>query len=404
MNMKIFPLLIAGFLAISTAKAQEPTTWRGPGSTGIYPETGLLKVWPTSGPEIIWHYDELGEGFSSPVFANGKIYVSGAADNIGYIYALNQDGKLEWKATYGEEWTENFPGARATPSVVGDMLYMYSGKGVVTCMNATNGKINWTVDVMKVYSGQNITWGVTETLVIDGNKLFVTAGGTTNNVIALNRLDGKLIWSSKGVGEKPAYCTPLLVKLASRKLLVTMTEKHIIGLDAETGALLWSYEQTNQYAIHANTPLLYNNSLFCFSGYGQGGVKLDLNADGSQVTKAWFSKKLDSRIGGAVVVDGYIYGSGDKTRDWQCTDWKTGEQKYASQAIAQGNVILADGMLFIYSEKGELALVPAIPLGFNVASKAKVELGSAQHWAHIVINNGRLFVRHGKSLIAYKIK
>ena len=404
MNKKLFPLLIAGFLAISTAKAQEPTTWRGPGSTGIYPETGLLKVWPANGPEIIWHYDELGEGFSSPVFANGKIYVSAAVEKVGYIYAFTQDGKLEWKATYGEEWTENYSGSRATPSVVGDMLYMYSGKGGVTCMNATNGKINWTKDVMKDFSGQNITWGVTETLVIDGNKLFVTAGGTTNNIIALNRLDGKLIWSSKGVGEKPAYCTPLLVKLASRKLLVTMTEKHIIGLDAETGALLWSHEQTNEYAVHANTPLFYNNSLFCFSGYGQGGVKLDLNADGSKVTKAWFNQKLDSRIGGAVVVDGYIYSSGDKTRDWQCVDWKTGEQKYASQAIAKGNVIYADGMLFIYSEKGELALVPATPAGFNVASKAKVELGSAQHWAHIVINNGRLFVRHGKSLIAYKIK
>jgi outer membrane protein assembly factor BamB len=404
MNKKIFPLLIAGFLTISVAKSQEPTTWRGPGSTGVYLETGLLKTWPANGPEIVWHFDELGEGFSSPVFANGKIYVSAAVDKVGYIYALTLDGKLEWKTTYGEEWTENYPGARATPSIVGDMLYMYSGMGVVTCLNAMNGKVNWTKDVMNDYSGQNITWGVTETLVIDGNKLFITAGGTTNNVIALNRLNGQLIWSSKGVGDKPAYCTPLLVKLPARKLLVTMTEKHIIGLDAETGALLWSYEQTNQYAVQANTPLFYNNSLFCFSGYGEGGVKLDLNADGSQVTKAWFSQKLDSRMGGAVVIDGYIYGSGDNTRDWQCTDWKTGEQKYASQAIAKGNVIYADGMLYCYSEKGELALVPATPQGFNIASKAKVELGSAQHWAHMVINNGRLYVRHGKSLIAYKIK
>jgi outer membrane protein assembly factor BamB len=404
MNNKVFPLLIAGLLAVSAVKAQEPTSWRGPGSTGIYAETGLLKIWPANGPEIIWHYDELGEGFSSPVFANDKIYVSGADDKVGYIYALNQSGNLEWKATYGEEWVENYTGSRATPTVMGDMLYMYSGKGVVTCMNSTSGKIIWKKDIMKDFGGQNITWGVTETLVIDGNKLFVTAGGATNNVIALNRMDGKLIWTSKGLGEKSAYCTPLIVKLASRKLLVTITEKHIIGLDAETGSLLWSYEQVNEYSIHANTPLFYRNSVFCFSGYGQGGVKLDLNADGSKITKAWISKKLDSRIGGGVVFEGFIYCSGDNTRDWQCTDWKTGEQKYASQAIAKGNVILADGMLYIYSEKGELALVPATPLGFNVASKAKVNLGSAQHWAHLVINNGRLFVRHGKSLIAYKIK
>ena len=404
MNMKVFPLLIAGFLAISTANAQEPTTWRGPGSTGVYPETGLLKTWPATGPEIVWHYDELGDGFSSPVFANGKIYLSGATDNVGYIYALSQDGKLLWKATYGEEWVENYPGSRATPTVMGDMLYIYSGKGMITCMNATNGTVNWKKDVMKDFDGQNITWGVTETLVIDGNKLFVTPGGAVNNIVALNRMNGQLIWSSKGVGDKSAYCTPLLVKLPSRKLLVTMMEKHIVGLDAETGALLWSHEQTNQWAVQANTPLLFNNSLFCFSGYGQGGVKLILNGDGSQVTKAWFSKKLDSRFGGAVVVDGYIYESGYNTRDWQCVDWKTGEQKYATQTIAKGNVIAADGLLFIYSEKGELALVPATPAGFNVAGKAKVELGNGQHWAHIAMNNGQLFVRHGKTLIAYKIK
>ena len=109
-------------------------------------------------------------------------------------------------------------------------------------------------------------------------------------------------------------------------------------------------------------------------------------------------------MGGAVVLDGYIYGSGDNTRDWQCIDWKSGEQKYASQAIGKGNVISADGMLYCYSEKGELALVPVSPLGFNITGKAKVELGSGQHWAHLAINNGRLFVRHGKSIIAYKIK
>jgi outer membrane protein assembly factor BamB len=403
MNKSILPFLFAGFLAVS-AFAQEPTTWRGPGSTGIYPETGLLKSWPAGGPEIAWHFDDLGDGFSSPVFANGKIYLSAAENNIGYIFSLTSDGKLVWKSTYGEEWVENYPGSRGTPTVVGDMLYIYSANGIITCMNSTNGKVIWKKDVMKDLGGQNITWGVTETLVIDGEKLFITAGGTTNNVVALNRLNGQIIWSSKGEGEKSAYCTPLLVKLSNRKLLVTMTERHIIGLDAATGSLLWSHEHTNQYAVHANTPIFYNNSLFCFSGYGQGGVKLDLNSDGSQVTKAWFSKKLDSRIGGAVILDGFIYGSGDSTRDWQCTDWKTGEQKYGSQAIGKGNIISADGMLYCYSEKGELALVPVNPKEFNLTGKAKVELGSGQHWAHLVIDKDLLYVRHGKSLIAYKIK
>ncbi len=400
----VFSLVIFWLFSLVLVNAQEPTTWRGYGSAGIYPDTGLLKSWSANGPEIVWHFDELGDGFSSPIFANGKIYLAAAVNSAGYIYSLTPDGKLEWKATYGEEWVENYPGARATPSVVGDKLYIYSGNGVVTCMNTTDGKVIWKKDVMNEFGGQNISWGVTETLVIDGDKVFVTVGGPTNNVVALNRLNGQLIWSCVGLGEKSAYCTPLLVKLPKRKLLVTSTEKHILGIDTESGTLLWSYEHTNQWAVHANTPIFYENSLFCFSGYGQGGVKLDLNADGSQVTKAWDNKKMDSRIGGAVIVNGYIYGSGDNSRDWKCIDWKTGEQKYASQAIAKGNIISADGMLFCYTEKGELALVPASPLGFNIAGKVKVELGSGQHWAHIVINNGLLYVRHGKSLVAYKIK
>ena len=404
MNKRIISFIFAALSLAVTAKAQDATTWRGPGSTGIYPENGLLRSWPSEGPQLLWHYDDLGDGFSSPVFANEKIYISAAEDNKGFIYALNPDGKLEWKASYGEEWIENYPGARATPTVCGDKLYIYSGTGVLTCLNTSNGSVNWKKDIIKDYEGANINWGVTETVVIEGDKVYITCGGPVNNIVALNRNNGQLVWSSKGVGEKPAYCTPVIVKLQSRKLLVTMTEKHIIGLDAETGVTLWSYEHINQWAVQANTPVFYENSLFCFSGYGQGGERLDLNADGSQVTKVWFSKKVDSRMGGAVILNGYIYGSGDNTRDWQCTDWKTGEQKYASQAIAKGNVIAADGMLFCYSERGELALVPATPQGFNIAGKTKVELGSGQHWAHLVIHDGRLYVRHGKSLIAYKIK
>jgi outer membrane protein assembly factor BamB len=223
-------------------------------------------------------------------------------------------------------------------------------------------------------------------------------------VVALNRNNGDLVWSSPGKGELSAYCTPLLIELQSRKLLVTMTSGHIIGLDASTGKMLWSHPHTNRYQVSANTPVYYDKGLFCFSGYGQGGVKLELNGDGSAVTKAWFSDKLDSRMGAIVLVNGCLYGSGDNSREWRCVDWKTGEEKYADKTIGKGVVIYADGMLYCYSEKGELALVEANPAGFKLIGKTKVELGTDQHWAHPVIDNGRLFLRHGNTLIVYKIK
>ncbi|MFW6289573.1 MAG: PQQ-binding-like beta-propeller repeat protein [Mariniphaga sp.] len=391
------------FIGLS-ASAQDATRWRSSNGDGVYDEKGLLKEWPASGPEIVWHFEGLGEGHSSPAFANNMIYLSGMIDQTGYIFVLDQNGKLQWKAPYGEEFHQSYPGARSTPVVAGNLLYIYSGQGVLTCMDANNGDIKWRKSAFDDFGGKNIRWGVTETVLVDGDVVYMTPGGKKNNVVALNRHNGNLIWSSPGKGETSAYCTPLLVELPSRKLLVTHTADHIIGLDAKDGRMLWSHPHTNRYNVHANTPVYDDGSLFCFSGYGQGGVKLSLSDDGSSVKQEWFSEELDSRMGGIVLVDGYLYGSGDTNRQWRSVDWETGEEKYASTDVGKGVVIAADGMLYCYSERGELALVNATPAGFDVKGLTKVELGSGQHWAHPVIDRGRLYLRHGDVLIAYKIK
>lgn len=395
-------LLLITCLTI-TLNAQEPTVWRG-GNDGVYNETGLLKQWPADGPGVLWAYEDLGEGHSSPVFANNQIYISTMVDGEGYIYVLSEDGKLKWKVNYGKEFSESYPGARSSVVVAGDLMYMYSGHGDLVCMDASNGAEKWRKNAFTDFDGANITWGVTETVVVDGDKVYFTPGGKKNNMVALNRFSGDLIWSSGGKGELSAYCTPRLVELPARKLLVTHTADHIIGIDAENGTLLWDYPHTNRWNVHANTPIFYDGDLFCFSGYGQGGVMLDLSEDGSSIKEVWSKSELDSRIGGMVVIDGYLYGSGDNAREWRCVNWKTGEEKYTSKEIAKGAVIAADGMLYCYSERGELALVQATPNAFEMVSETRVTKGAAQHWAHPVIHDGKLFVHHGNALIAYKIK
>ena len=192
--------------------------------------------------------------------------------------------------------------------------------------------------------------------MIDGEVLYCSPGGKKNNVVALNKNTGELIWSCPGKEELSAYCSPLLVNLPDRKLLVTMSAKNILGIDATTGKLLWSYGHTNRHDIQANTPIYYDGAIFCSSGSGGGSVKLKLNEDGSSVTKDWFNSSLDCKIGGIVLVDGYIYGAGDNNAKWICVDWKTGETIYESSAITKGAVIAAEGKLYGYSEKGDLVL------------------------------------------------
>lgn len=384
--------------------SQEPTKWRGPSGNGIYPESGLMKQWPADGPDIIWTYEQLGQGHSSAIVANEAVYATGMIEGTGYLFKFDLSGNLIYKQAYGPEFAESYNGPRGTPVIVGTKIYLESGNGVLYCLNEVDGENVWSKDLFREFDGSNIRWGVNETPVVDGRIIYATPGGSKNNVVALNRFTGDLIWASKGVGELSAYCTPRLINHNGRKILVTHTASHLIGIDAASGKLLWSHKHPNRYSVHPNTPLYHEGEIFYFSGYGQGGGKVKLNEDGTSVSRVWENKEVDSRMGGAVLVDGYLYASGDSNREWRCLDWESGKEMYASTAIAKGAVIYADGMLYCYSERGELALVKADPSGFNVVSKTKVSLGSEQHWAHPVIYDGVLYVRHGQALIAYKIK
>ena len=402
-TIRFYSLSLLVLFSIS-AFSQTYSNWRGSNRDGHYPDKELLKEWAENGPEIMWHNDDLGEGYSSPVFYNEKIYISGNEDSAGFIYVLNLDGKFLWKAEYGKAYMDQFPNTRSTPVFDETNLYMYSGLGEVICMNAADGKVKWRLHTQNELDGVQLRWGVTENMLIDGDMLYVAPGGKKHNVIAINKNTGKIIWSSTGLGKESAYNSPYLLEREGRKLLVVMMASDIQGHDAKTGVMLWSFEQPNKWSVHANTPV-YNDDCMTFtSGYGKGTLKLKISKDGSSVEKLWFNEQMDNRMGGAVKAGNYLYASGDKNRGWHCVNWETGESVWYDKTLANGVVITADNLLYIYSDRGELALVEATPNGFNLKGKTMVELGTMQHWAHPVINDGILYLRHGKSLIAYKIK
>ena len=401
--MKSVELLLLSILIYLTGNAQEIAQWRGENRNGIYNETGLLKKWAENGPKLLWHYDELGDGFSSASVTKTAVYLTGLKIDMGYVFALSHEGKLLWKTEYGHEWTESHNGTRTTPLVYGEKLYLMSGLGKVYCINSKTGEIIWTVDLMKDYDGRNIKWAITENLLIDDNKLFCTPGGVEANVIALDKNTGKLIWKSKGNGELSAYCSPALIKLPQRHILATMTESSILGIDVKNGNVLWRQEHTNKYSVHPNTPIYNNGYLYCVSGYGTGGVMLKLSEDGSKIAEVWSDSSLDPRIGNVVVLNGRIYGAGDKTKKLQCIDWETGKSIYSADMIAPANIISAQGLLYCYSETGTINLVEPKADGFDILSSFNVPYGTNENWAHLVIFDKKLYVRHGSSIMVYDI-
>jgi outer membrane protein assembly factor BamB len=401
--MKKTILLSLSLLAVMSLPAQENIQWRGD-RTGVYKQaTGLQKSWAEEGPALLWNYDGLGEGHSSVAIAAGKIYVTGLTDGKGYLYVLDLDGNLLNKKEYGAEWDKSYNGTRGTVTVDAGKVYLISGMGDVFCFDEKNLDVIWQKNLLTDFESENITWGICESPLIVGEKLIVSPGGQKNSIVALNKETGAVIWTCPGDGDLSAYCSPIYVGDQQVPQVVTMMAKHIVGVDIATGKKLWSYENINKTNVHPNVPVYGDNMLLCTSGYGKGSVMLRLIDGGRHIEKVWESSELDSRLGAMVKIGDYAYGSGDANRFWFCVDWKTGEQKYKDNQFGIGNVIAADGMLYCYSDRGDLALVKATPENFDIAGQFKITLGTDQHWAHPVIYKETLYVRHGNTLMAYKI-
>ena len=394
---------LLAFFMITGLFAQDAFQWRGPDRDGIYPETGLLKVWPADGPELLWHYDELGDGYSSVAITDEAIFTSGADGDQGFVIALDHDGNLLWKSPYGEEWTESYPGSRSTPLLYDNKLYMVSGMGKLFCMDPDDGSMIWQIDLIDKYGARNIKWGITENLAFLDNMIFCTPGGKKHNIIAVDKDSGELIWTSEGKGEVSAYCSPNVVNHNGTDMLITQTGSSILGLDARTGELMWSHPQPNRWSVHANTPYYENGNVYCVSGYGQGGVKVELSDDGKNADERWRETNINGRMGSFIVMGDYVYGPDDKGLKWYGIRWDSGETVFEENMIKKGNITAADGMLYLYGEDGKIML--AEPKDGQIIEKGvfRVPYGTDQHWAFPVFHNKKMYVRHGNSLMVYNL-
>ena len=404
MKKVLFVVLLICVFNVMLLCAQVDSQWRGPDRDGVYPGEKLLKKWPAAGPKLVKEIFGLGEGYSSASVTNDRIYITGMIEGNGYLFAFDLKGKPLWKSLYGPEWSDGHPGSRTTPTIVGKKIYLMSGHGQVWCFDNAGKKI-WSLDLIKDFKAKQLRWGMTESPLVDGDRVFCTPGAADVMMMALDRHTGKIIWKIKGNGEASAYSSPCLIKHGKKRLLLTMTGKSVVAVDADKGEYLWSQPHKTKYDINPNTPLYHKGFVFTVSGYGTTGSQLfKLSPDGKNAKLVWTEKTLDSQMGAAILSGGYIYGSGHTNKGWHWLDWKTGAVQFTAKEIGRkGNIIFSDGMLYCYSEKGDVALVKPNPKKLEVVSSFKIEKGSGPHWAHPVIEKGRLYVRHGDVMMIYDI-
>jgi outer membrane protein assembly factor BamB len=411
--MKLLIFFFLFFLSGSLF-SQDIAEWRGPGRQGVYPDKNLLKVWPEKGPKLLLELNDIGNGYSSPVVYGQNIFVSGRKDSMDVISAYSVDGKKNWETAYGHAWMRSFPETRCTPTIENDRIYLVSGMGEVVCVDALSGKLLWKVDAQTTFKGEPHRWGIAESVAISDKAVFYVTGGDETSVIALDKTEGKLLWKTKSLGGMRAYASSVVIEKAGLKMLLAQTANDLMAINVENGEIIWSFNVVQFHkgesgvGANTNTPLFDGNNIFITSGYDHPAIMLNLAADGRSVSLKWTNPDFDNHIGGVVKVGDSVYGSNwtnNTQGNWLCVDWNTGKTSYQSKWFNKGPILAADGMLYCYEEKsGNLALVKPTLEKFDVVSSFKVEKGAGPHWAHPAIYDGKLYVRHGESLMVYDLR
>ncbi|MCL2511752.1 MAG: PQQ-binding-like beta-propeller repeat protein, partial [Bacteroidales bacterium] len=305
--------------------------WRGENRNGKFMnETELLKVWAAEGPELLWHFEGLGDGHTSAAIANGNIYITGAHGGRLVLYVLDMAGTLRNVKEIGADWTRGYPGPRSSVLVNDGKLYIFNGFGVLFCLDERTLDEVWTKDLLNEFDGSNLFWGITENPLIVDDKIFMQPGGSVHNMVALNKHTGALIWSSKGEGTQSAYCSPIFIDGYAAPMVVTSTQRHLIAFNANTGEVIWSFPQLRNapHHCHPNMPIYRDGMIFTASGYGAGAMLVRLIDNGRTVEQVWTSE-ADNQIGGAVIVGNNVYLSGHQRNFWYCVDLTNGETKYS---------------------------------------------------------------------------
>ena len=401
----VFANLADGLIA---SEEQGWPQWRGPRRDGISDEKGLLSTWPASGPKLLWKVEGLGTGWSSPIVVGERLYITGDVGDNLIVFAFDRSGTPQWRTKNGKAWKGPYPGARACCVFSEGRLYHLNAHGRLACLDAGSGKELWAVDILERFSARNITWALSECLLVDGARVIVTPGGKKALMTALDKRNGQTVWTTEPLGEdRTSHCSPILFRYAGRRVIANCSSAHGFGVDADTGKLLWTVPLRNPHGVNVATPVYGSGSVFYVTPYAELGRLYRLSADGQGIAaEHLWTSPLDTVTGGAVLVDGTLFASGyKKSKWWFGVDWQTGQTKYELTDLTTGATIYADERLYCLDESGTVALLKPGSEGLDVVGRFRLVTRRVRDaWAHPVLHDGRLYLRYHDTLWCYDVK
>lgn len=383
--------------------------WGGPQRNFLTTSTGLFKAgntaWMATPPKKLWERP-LGDGYSA-IAVEGAILYTGYRNGGNDVFtALDANtGKTLWEYAYAAPFKNDYsegvgPGPYAMPQIIGDRVVTASGIGQIHSLNKADGKPVWSLDLYKNYGGNRLGFGYSSHALPYKDALIIAAGGSTHGVLKVRQSDGGVIWSKHKL--QNAHSSPLLINVDGQPQVALLLAQEIIGLDPESGELLWRHPHATEHGLAVSTPVwAEGNLLFLSTAYSGGARVLKLTQAGGKTTvqQLWRNPRVQAHFGSVIRQGGYVYlSSGQSAALLTAVELQTGRVAWQARDFVKSQLLHADGRLVILDEDGNLGVGLASPEKFQ--AQAKWPLLSNVAWSPPTLVGNRLYLRDRKVIMA----
>lgn len=397
--------ILALLFAVSTlVNGQDFPQWRGSNRDGRIDVVPAISKWPSqlrNGWKI-----EVGTGHSSPLVVGNRVYIHARQGENEVVTALDTGtGKRIWQDSYSVAYSvnpaarEHGKGPKSTPVYAGGRLYTLGITAVLSCYEVARGRLLWRRNLGDRFVARAPLYGTAMSPIVDRGLVILHGGGPDQGgLIALDELTGKERWAWTGDG--PGYVSPIITEIAGKRQLVTQTEKYIVGIWVDTGALLWKMPFETDYSQNIITPVAWRD-LLIFSGYNKGVMAIRVGwRDNQWVTdQVWQNRELSMYMSSPVVSGSWLFGFSHRNKGQHfCLDLESGRTLWTGDPRQGENatILIVGGSLITLSELGELRVSSVASKGATLIRKYQVADGAT--WAHPVLSGNRILIRDASSL------
>lgn len=421
--------------ALSPAVAADPDWpgWRGPTRQGIAQAAGLPKKWPAGPLKPLWEA-KLGVGWSSPVVADGRVFVTDRLGDTERVLAFDvQTGHELWTRSDQVSFDPHSVGARhgngpkSTPAVSQGRVYSLGIAGRLLCLDAQRGRLIWQIDFPDAYgehrplpggrarvvgtecvlvpigNGEGAPaplFGYTGSPLVVGSRVVCSVGGARGGTImAFDAGSGQEVWRS--LHENVSYSSPIAATLGGVEQVVVMTGPEIVGLELATGHKLWGHPFQIQYDESISTPVAADGYVLATGdGHPLTALRIEQRAGRWSAEVAWENRDLSSYLSSMVIHQGHVYGMNDGG-EFACLRLKDGKTLWIEgQHGFYCTPVLADDRLLCLNERGELQVLAAMADKYQQIAVSR--LTDRATWTSPAIVGGRIYVRGDKQLRAFQ--